>query len=386
MQDPIDRIEWVEATSLHANDYNPNVVVTPELKLLEFSLLTNGWIQPVLVDPEGNIIDGFHRWCLSRDSEACIERWGGKVPAAVIDCTRAEAMMLTIRINRAKGSHVAVRMSKVVRELIDVHGINPDEIAQGIGATRAEVDLLYQEDVFKVKDIKNAKYSNAWVPVEAEERPAELIAHDAARKAAKKKPVRDRNPSMTKSTGSTRFNSPKYLKAWQAGEGYPKIHNAIAAFFDKYGLGESCVDLCGNTGLLATRIIEAYDTPCIVVEAADDAIAVGREYGVPAKHYQMLIEPATYEDLFAVLDEHNVDTFVARRCISELFTGPDDPDGVVFAKGLIDLGVTKLFLQGRQPTKKATHPIPTIDEEVALFLSHYRVVEKKGQVAYLVPA
>ena len=35
MSDPIDEIEWVDSADLSANDFNPNVVFTPELKSLE---------------------------------------------------------------------------------------------------------------------------------------------------------------------------------------------------------------------------------------------------------------------------------------------------------------------------------------------------------------
>jgi hypothetical protein len=73
-------------------------------------------------------------------------------------------MIVTIRMNRAKGTHVAVRMSEIVRTLIDQMGVLPEELAQDIGATKAEIDLLYQEGVFKMKNIKDYKYSKAWVP------------------------------------------------------------------------------------------------------------------------------------------------------------------------------------------------------------------------------
>ena len=48
MKHPIDSIEWIDAELLTANDYNPNVVLRHEFKLLEHSLLKNGWI------PQGN--------------------------------------------------------------------------------------------------------------------------------------------------------------------------------------------------------------------------------------------------------------------------------------------------------------------------------------------
>jgi hypothetical protein len=144
----------------------PSVVFTPGLRLLERLILLTGWVQPCLVMPDSTIIDGFHRVMLSRESAALRERYAGQVPCAVIDVPRDKAMILTIRMNRAKGSHVAVRMSEIVRELIDVHSRDPQEVAIEIGATKDEVDLLYQDGVFKMKNIEAWRYSNSWYPAE----------------------------------------------------------------------------------------------------------------------------------------------------------------------------------------------------------------------------
>lgn len=164
--DPISCIEWRRADELDANDYNPNVVFTPELRLLEKSILKTGWVQPILINPEGTIIDGFHRATLARTSEAIRQRYGGRCPCAIIRCGRAAAMLMTVRMNRAKGSHVAVRMSALVRELIDEHQLDPQEIADEMGATLDEVELLRQEGVFKHRNLDKAPFSRAWVPEE----------------------------------------------------------------------------------------------------------------------------------------------------------------------------------------------------------------------------
>lgn len=139
MTDPIERIEWRNAASLNANDYNPNVVMNQELRLLEFSILRQGWVQPVLVTEDGTIIDGFHRAMLARESAALRDRYAGRCPCVVLPLDRPQAMLLTIRINRAKGTHVAFRMSAIVRELIDQHGLDPTQVAQEIGAPRRSI-------------------------------------------------------------------------------------------------------------------------------------------------------------------------------------------------------------------------------------------------------
>jgi ParB-like chromosome segregation protein Spo0J len=166
MPDPIEQIEWRQASELNGNSYNPNVVHMPELRLLERSIILTGYVQPILIAPDGTIIDGFHRVMLARESKALKARYGGKVPCAVIKASRGDAMMLTIRMNRAKGTHVALRMSKIVRELVNELHYAPEEVAAEIGATMAEVELLLQEGVFKAKKSAEHAYSRAWYPAE----------------------------------------------------------------------------------------------------------------------------------------------------------------------------------------------------------------------------
>jgi ParB-like chromosome segregation protein Spo0J len=127
--------------------------------------LTTGWIQPVLANRDKVIIDGFHRWRLSQDSKAVKARWGGRVPVAILDIDRAEAIAVTVRINRAKGSHVAVDMAKLVKELFNDHFWDVDRVAKEIGATKDEVNLLLQDGVFAAKNIDKWQYSKAWYPI-----------------------------------------------------------------------------------------------------------------------------------------------------------------------------------------------------------------------------
>jgi ParB-like chromosome segregation protein Spo0J len=167
MINPIDNIVWIEASQLKANGWNPNRVHKPELKLLEHSLLKTGWIQPVLINKNNMIIDGFHRWRLSQDSKAVIEAFGGKVPTAQLPVEDDEAMAITVRINRAKGTHVAIEMHKLVLQLLTQYEWTREKVAKEIGATLDEVDTLAQEGVFAAKNIAKWAYSQAWYPIEA---------------------------------------------------------------------------------------------------------------------------------------------------------------------------------------------------------------------------
>jgi hypothetical protein len=165
--EPVENIQWIDCDTLKANHYNPNRVMNAEMNLIEKSILKTGWIQPILINTNRTIIDGFHRWTLSRLSSQLREKYHGKVPCAILDVTDAEAMVITVRINRAKGTHLAFRMSEYVRELVEKHKYPMDELAVAIGATFEEVQLLMKSDMFEHKDVKNWAYSEAWFPAES---------------------------------------------------------------------------------------------------------------------------------------------------------------------------------------------------------------------------
>lgn len=75
-------------------------------------------------------------------------------------------MMLTIRINRAKGKHIALKMHEIVRELAEHYGCSIKDICEGIGARKDEVELLLRDGVFAAKNInEESEYSKAWYPV-----------------------------------------------------------------------------------------------------------------------------------------------------------------------------------------------------------------------------
>ena len=160
---PISNVQWVDISLLTANDYNPNVVFKDEMTLLKFSILKNGWIQPILVTQDYCIIDGFHRATLAKKNpDITID---GKVPCVVMQMGEPERMMLTIRINRAKGSHIALKMSDIIHKLVNEYGVPIVQICDGIGAHKDEVELLLMDNVFQQKGInEETKYSQAWIP------------------------------------------------------------------------------------------------------------------------------------------------------------------------------------------------------------------------------
>lgn len=139
---PLSSLQWVDRTMLHANDYNPNKVSEDNLKLLEQSILTNGWTLPIVVRPDYTIIDGFHRWTVS-GREPLKTILGGKVPVVIVDHGNDEAADVygTITHNRARGTHLLEPMKAIVKKLLD-EGKTVQEIGKQLGMKPEEVFRL----------------------------------------------------------------------------------------------------------------------------------------------------------------------------------------------------------------------------------------------------
>jgi len=77
--------------------------------------------------------------------------------------TGYQRKLLTIRINRAKGTHVAVRMSDIVKSLVN-DGLSREYVAEQIGAKIFEVNLLLEDSIFTKHNVEQHTYSKSWVP------------------------------------------------------------------------------------------------------------------------------------------------------------------------------------------------------------------------------
>ena len=139
---PLASLQWVDRNTIHANDYNPNKVSEENLKLLVQSILTNGWTLPIVVRPDGTIIDGFHRWTVS-GREPLLSLLGGKVPVVVVDHHGDESADVygTITHNRARGTHLLDPMKAIVKKLMD-EGKTVDEIGKQLGMKPEEIFRL----------------------------------------------------------------------------------------------------------------------------------------------------------------------------------------------------------------------------------------------------
>lgn len=163
-QQPINRVQWVHRDELKPNNYNPNAVAPPELRLLKISILEDGWTQPIVCNEDNTIVDGFHRWTVSGSKELR-KLTGGMVPVVYLgNKDTASKMMATIRHNRARGTHAVLRMADIVESMIK-DGLCMEEICERLQMESEEViRLANRKGIPKTDIVVKAEWSKSWVP------------------------------------------------------------------------------------------------------------------------------------------------------------------------------------------------------------------------------
>lgn len=145
---PVYSVKAIPVDKIQANDYNPNVVAPPELRLLELSIWEDGFTMPCVCyyaqeTDDYILVDGFHRFQVLKTSKRIFQRENGLLPVVVIDKEISNRMASTIRHNRARGTHNIELMCNIVAEL-DRAGMTDEWIMKNIGMDRDEVLRLKQ--------------------------------------------------------------------------------------------------------------------------------------------------------------------------------------------------------------------------------------------------
>jgi len=169
---PVYKIISVPIEKVSPNDYNPNTVAPPEMKLLYDSIKEDGYTMPIVCyyDKEEDkyiIVDGFHSYSVMLEYKDIYEREEGKLPISVINKSLSHRMASTIRHNRARGAHDVDLMSNIVKELHDL-GRSDTWISKHLGMDKDEILRLKQLTRLTAL-FKDAEFSESWIPYEEED-------------------------------------------------------------------------------------------------------------------------------------------------------------------------------------------------------------------------
>ncbi len=164
--EPVDCVLWVPGEEVEANDYNPNVVAPPEMRLLEISIDADGFTQPIVTFPTNGhreVVDGFHRNLVAKRSKSVNKRLRGYLPVTTIRSdrqSREDRIAATIRHNRARGQHQVADMSEIVVEL-SRRNWSDEKIGRELGMDPDEVLRLKQISGL-AELFADQEFSEAW--------------------------------------------------------------------------------------------------------------------------------------------------------------------------------------------------------------------------------
>lgn len=158
--------QLIPGESIEANDYNPNKVAPPEMRLLIHSIRRDGITMPVVTAPHPTeagrrvVVDGFHRTTVAKTDPEVRASLHGHVPAVLLTRSEAELMASTVRHNMARGSHDVQLSSNLITILTKFNWTN-EKISTELGMDLDEVLRLKQTAGLGAM-FADREYSQAW--------------------------------------------------------------------------------------------------------------------------------------------------------------------------------------------------------------------------------
>lgn len=161
---PVLGVKLVPVETVEANDYNPNRVAPPEMRLLHLSIAKDGLTMPVVVStaPDGAhvVVDGFHRTTIVKTKTDVRTSTAGYLPVVSLNKSIEDRITATVRHNMARGSHQVELTAKLVTALRK-HNWSNARIGQELGMDPDEV-LRLKQITGLAEAFADHEFSRAW--------------------------------------------------------------------------------------------------------------------------------------------------------------------------------------------------------------------------------
>lgn len=164
---PALNVQLVPADEVIGNDYNPNHVAPPEMKLLTLSIRKDGVTMPVVVcdTPENKahpytVVDGFHRTTVIQHNKDIRESLHGYVPVSRLNKNLEDRITSTVRHNMARGTHQVELSAKLV-VMLKKHNWTNARIGKELGMDADEV-LRLKQITGLAEAFRDEDFSKSW--------------------------------------------------------------------------------------------------------------------------------------------------------------------------------------------------------------------------------
>lgn len=166
LEHPVLNIQLIKAEQLQGNDYNPNKVAPPEMKLLKLSIKKDGVTMPVVVANQDKkkqpfvVVDGFHRTTVIKSDKLVNESLAGYVPTSRLNKSIEDRITSTVRHNMARGTH-QVELSANLIGMLHKHNWTNERIGLELGMDADEV-LRLKQTTGLAELFADREFSNSW--------------------------------------------------------------------------------------------------------------------------------------------------------------------------------------------------------------------------------
>lgn len=166
VEHPTLNVQLVKTEEVVGNDYNPNKVAPPEMKLLRLSISKDGLTMPVVVcdTPESKhpytVVDGFHRTTVVRQNKDINESLHGYIPVSKLNKSIEDRITATVRHNMARGTH-QVELSAKLITILKKHNWTNARIGIELGMDADEV-LRLKQITGLAEAFKDEEFSKSW--------------------------------------------------------------------------------------------------------------------------------------------------------------------------------------------------------------------------------
>lgn len=164
MPHPAARPQLVRVEKVRGNDYNPNKVPPPEMRLLRLSMAKDGQTMPVVVAAGSKgrfqIVDGFHRRNIAQNAAEVREALAGYLFIVELNKSLEDRITSTVRHNMARGSHMVELTAKLVATLKKYNWSN-ERIGKELGMDPDEV-LRLKQVTGLAEAFADREFSKAW--------------------------------------------------------------------------------------------------------------------------------------------------------------------------------------------------------------------------------
>ena len=165
---PVLNVQLVPANKVIGNDYNPNKVAPPEMKLLKLSIKKDGVTMPIEVcdtpdnkDYPYTVVDGFHRTTVIQQDKDINNSLYGYIPVSRLNKSIEDRITSTVRHNLARGTH-QVELSAKLITMLKKHNWTNARIGIELGMDADEV-LRLKQITGLAEAFKDEEFSKSWI-------------------------------------------------------------------------------------------------------------------------------------------------------------------------------------------------------------------------------